>query len=84
MGLRRQEHFDVSKEFETIEVQIVSLIIRGKCMKRVILLLVSFLMFFAFTGCIIHIKETPKKDKPSNTHVIINEKGKKVIIHEKD
>jgi hypothetical protein len=53
-------------------------------MKKVTLLLVSFLMFFAFTGCIIHIKETPKKDKPGNTHVIINEKGKKVIIHEKD
>ncbi len=55
-------------------------------MNRVVLSLVSFLILFAFSGCIIHIKETPRKDKggASVTHVIINEKGKKVIIHEKD
>jgi hypothetical protein len=43
-------------------------------------------MLFTFAGCIVHVKETPKKNKPgaSVTHVIINEKGEKVIIHEKD
>ena len=53
-------------------------------MKRIISLFTLLLMLFTFAGCIVHVKETPKKDKPSNTHVIINEKGKKVIIHEKD